>query len=349
MTDRALLMTPSRGLGGGIERYVETLEAAFTLQGVDYGRVDQQGLGWIAQRNVIRAATAKVGTGDRRTRLVVAHRKLLPAAMMVARQADVDGISVLCYGADIWASRIHVRSQFEKALIRRTGIRAVSISSFTAGVLFRDAPSVILPPGLSQQWFDTLVGASGSPEPEKRGVELVTVFRLASWRDKGLPEILEAVKGLHRKDVHLTVIGVGPVPPELAQLASKYERCTLHPDITDGELARRLAGADLLILASRTRAGQKASGEGFGLVLLEAQLAGTPVVAPAYGGSHDAFIDQVTGMAPADESAVALTQVLTAMLDDPVRLAQMGKRASEWAREAFAPDRYASLAVARLL
>ena len=40
MSDRVLLLTPSRGLGGGIERYVETLEWAFAREGVDYSRVD---------------------------------------------------------------------------------------------------------------------------------------------------------------------------------------------------------------------------------------------------------------------------------------------------------------------
>ena len=34
MTGRALLLTPSFGQGGGIERYAETLEWAFAAQGV---------------------------------------------------------------------------------------------------------------------------------------------------------------------------------------------------------------------------------------------------------------------------------------------------------------------------
>ena len=50
-------------------------------------------------------------------------------------------------------------------------------------------------------------------------------------------------------------------------------------------------------------------GEGFGLVLLEAQAAGTPVIATAYGGSHEACIEGVTGVAPADESAEALIRI----------------------------------------
>src|SRR6201994_2970267 len=349
MSDRALLLTPSRGLGGGIERYVETVEAAFTREGVDYRRIDQAGPGPAAHRDLFRRAVQEVQAGGKATRLVVAHPRLLPVAMLAARQADVDGISVLCHGADVWVSRLQPHWQVEKALMRRARVRVVAVSSFTAGVLFSDAQATILPAGVSRDWYGTLVSAAAAPKPGRRGVELVTVFRLADWRDKGLPELLAAVAALPRKDVHLTVLGVGDAPPELTRLVSRYERCTLRSGAGDAELAARLAGADLFVLATRTRLGRRASGEGFGLVLLEAQLAGTPVVAPAYGGSHDAFVDQVTGMAPADESAEALARVLNDLLNDPDRLARMGQRAGEWARQAFAPDRYAALVVDRLL
>ena len=349
MSDRALLLTPSRGLGGGIERYVETVEAAFAREGVDYGRIDQAGPGPAAHRDMFRRAVAEVRSSGKRTRLVVAHPRLLPVAVLAARQADVDGISVLCHGADVWMSRLQPHWQVEKALMRRPDVRVVAVSSFTAGALFSDTQATILPPGVSRDWFATLVAAAGVPKPGTRGVELVTVFRLADWRDKGLPELLAAVAALPRRDVHLTVLGVGDAPPELTRLISRYERCTLRPGAGDAELAARLAAADLFVLATRTRLGRRASGEGFGLVLLEAQLAGTPVVAPAYGGSHDAFVDQVTGMAPADESAEALARVLNDLLNDPERLARMGQQAGQWAREAFAPDRYAALVVSRLL
>lgn len=125
--------------------------------------------------------------------------------------------------------------------------------------------------------------------------------------------------------------------------------CTLRSGLSDQDLALQLATADLLILATRTRRGRRACGEGFGLVLLEAQVAGTAVVAPAYGGSKDAFIEHITGVAPVDETAAALANVLDRLLKDPTRLEQMGERAAEWARECFAPESYALRAVAALM
>jgi len=67
------------------------------------------------------------------------------------------------------------------------------------------------------------------------------------------------------------------------------------------------------------------------------------------GRSHDAFVEGVTGVAPADESAGTLARVLGELLSDPHRLEEMGRQAGEWARNSFAPDVYASRAVAKLL
>jgi glycosyltransferase involved in cell wall biosynthesis len=349
MSDRALLMTPSRGLGGGIERYVETVEAALSSRGVEYGRIDLTRPGVAAHRQMLGEVVAEVRSHGKATRLIAAHPRLLPVATLAARQAAVDGISVLCYGADVWVSRAGMRWPLEKALMRRADVRVVAISGFTAGALVSTAPATVLPCALTRDWFDILVEAGTTARPARSGIDLVTVFRLADWRDKGLPELLTAVASLGRSDVRLTVLGSGQVPPELHALLSRYERCTVRSGLTDRELAAELAAADLLVLATRTRAGRRASGEGFGLVLLEAQLAGTPVVAPAHGGSYDAFVDQVTGVAPVDESAQSLARALNELLCDPSRLARMGSRARDWAQEAYAPEQYASLVVDRLL
>src|ERR1700742_3826570 len=102
MSDRALLLTPTRGLGGGIERYVETVEAAFAREGVDYGRLDHAGPGPAAHRDMVGRAVAAVRARDKRSPGVVPHPVLLPVPVGPPGRADVDGISVLCHGADVW-------------------------------------------------------------------------------------------------------------------------------------------------------------------------------------------------------------------------------------------------------
>jgi phosphatidyl-myo-inositol dimannoside synthase len=350
MTDRVLLLSPSHDLGGGIERYVATLEWAFAAEGVSCRRLNLNGNGVHAHAQLLAHGQSVLRENQQPTRIVVAHQALLPVAALLARNSTTSGISIVCHGSEIWDSRWRPRRQLERRLLRRAGVRAVAVSNFTAGVLMRDCRATILPPALSQAWFDTLTAAAADGR-QSHGAEirLVTAFRLADWRTKGLERLLASATALRRPDVRLTVCGSGDPPIELLRLISQYSWCVLRPGLDDGDFARELAAADLFVLATQVRRGRRAVGEGFGLVLLEAQAAGTPVIAPAYGGSRDAYLEGVTGVAPIDESTEALTKVLHDLLKDPARLAAMGGRAKLWAQQAFAPESYAKLAVERLL
>jgi phosphatidyl-myo-inositol dimannoside synthase len=349
MTSQVLLLAPSRGQGGGIERYAETVQWALAARAVRCHRVDLARPGPAAHVRMLDRARRLLPADRASTRLVVLHRRLLPAATVLAREKAVSGVSLICHGCEVWGGRAGPRSAVERRLMRRPEVRAIAVSSFTAGTLGAVCRCAVLPPGLSGGWFEALAGAAAAGPPAGPGIELVTAFRLADWQRKGLPELLAAVAALSRTDLRVTVCGSGVPPPGLQQLVREHAGCTLRPGLTDQQLARQLAAADLFVLATRTRTGRHPAGEGFGLVLLEAQVAGTPVVGPAYGGAHDAFLPGITGLAPADETAAALTVVLGEMLRDPARLAMMGKRAAEWARDCFAPDRYAARVATTLL
>jgi phosphatidyl-myo-inositol dimannoside synthase len=279
---RAILLAPSRGRGGGIERYVETLEWAFAAQGVRYRRVDLDRPGLSGHVRLAARARRHLRADAEHVRLVVAHRSLLPAAAILARDESVTGISVVCHGSDVWGTRHPGRRAVENHLMRRPDVRVVAVSGYTAGVLRGITSACILSPGLSSAWFDTLVGAaSGQPQERDKALRIVTAFRLSEWRDKGLPEVMQAVSALRRPDIRVTVCGSGVVPAELRRFVGSRPACTLRAGLSDDEFARELAAADLFVLATRTRRGRHPSGEGFGLVLLESQVAGTPVVGPA--------------------------------------------------------------------
>lgn len=233
--------------------------------------------------------------------------------------------------------------------MRLAGVRAVAVSAYTAGSLARSMPASILPPAPARQWFQTLVNESNKVHERVAEIQLVTAFRLESWKQKGLPHLVAAVEALGRADVRLTVCGVGEVSVELRDFVSSRAWCSIAAGVTDQELAAHLGRADLFVLATRTKVGRAASGEGFGLVLLEAQIAGTPVIAPAHGGCSDAYVQGVTGLSPTDESVQTLSAMLDEILDDSARLTWMGKRATEWAQESFSPERYAELVIRKLL
>jgi glycosyltransferase involved in cell wall biosynthesis len=349
-----LLLAPSRGLGGGIERYVETVRSAFDDAGVFSRRLDLLRPGPAGHRALLAASGAELAAMTRPARVVIAHRALLPVAAMLARTHRTGGISLICHGSDVWGTRWSPRSALEGWLMRRPGVRLVAVSSFTAGTLVARGPAAVLPPGLSRTWFGELVQAAdrvrcpGDGTP-RQTVEVMTAFRLAEWRDKGLPQLTAAIGALGRPEIRLTVCGSGAPPPDLLDHVRRYPWCTLRQGLADTELAVQYARADLFVLATRTRPGRRPCGEGFGLVLLEAQVAGTAVIGPAHGGSPDAYLDGVTGATPRDESAPALGRVLGQLACRPDRLEEMGAQGAALSRARFAPGRYAALAIDRLL
>ena len=134
MIGRALVLAPSRGRGGGIERYVNTLEWALAAEGVEYRRIDLHGSGLAAHARLLAQSRRQLRTSQVPARLIVAHRALLPAASLLARETASRGISLLCHGVNVWGSPLRARWQAEQHLMRRARVRVVAVSGFTAGV-----------------------------------------------------------------------------------------------------------------------------------------------------------------------------------------------------------------------
>lgn len=334
-----LVLSPSRGLGGGVERYVAALTDALTRGGTSWRRIDlhtrPEDVGRRAKLRFAASAVREMATARNPLRVVVAHRDLVPILRVCRRWPRYAGAVIIIHGSEVWSSR-RARG---RAVLRRPDSRVVAASTYTAGALIAaDVQSTVLWPGLERSWFDTL---SASRPGTHDGVELMTAFRLIDWRDKGLETIIEAMRLTSQSDLHLTVCGSGTPPRDLVSIIDAEPRVTLRANLCDRKFADRLASADIFVLATRTRAGHDATGEGFGLVLSEAQVAATPVIAPAFGGG-DAFQQGLTGLAPVDESARALATRIRCLVNDPVRRADMGKEAARWARSQFDPDVYAA-------
>jgi glycosyltransferase involved in cell wall biosynthesis len=347
--DNVLLLAPSAGLGGGIERYVATVEAAFARCDVPYRRLDLMDAdrrhGVVTKVRFAREARRALRASSSPTRLVVALCNLLPVVRLVSDLPQYAGATVILHGRELWCSG-PVRGH---RMMRRPDVRVVAASNFSAGALAPTCRANVLHPGVSAAWYDTLVSAGTRATRRPGELHLVTAFRLGSWRDKGLGTLLAAIGLLDDPRVRLTVCGNGPVPADLRATLERLPWCRVRSGLTDQQLAQQLADADLFVLATRTRRGSDSSGEGFGLVLLEAQLAGTPVVTPAYGGSGEAFEPGLTGLAPLDETPEALAAVLDALLRDQCRRAEMGRAAAAWSRARFEPAAHSRHLVRMLL
>lgn len=122
---------------------------------------------------------------------------------------------------------------------------------------------------------------------------LFTVGRLV--RRKGQDRVIEAVQNLREiiPNLYYYIAGAGEDEMYLKNLAKNNSHVNFLGAIDDAEKDLWLKNCDIFIMPSRDINGDV---EGFGIVYLEAALAGKPVIAGRSGGVSDAVVDYETGI-----------------------------------------------------
>jgi D-inositol-3-phosphate glycosyltransferase len=111
---------------------------------------------------------------------------------------------------------------------------------------------------------------------------------------------------------------------ELAAALGIADVVRFHPPVGRTELADWYRAADLVAVPSHS--------ESFGLVAVEAQACGTPVVAARVGGLPTAVTDGVTGLLVDGHDPRTWSGVLGGLLDEPLRCRRMGAAGAVAAR-----------------
>ena len=137
---------------------------------------------------------------------------------------------------------------------------------------------------------------------------LLTVGRLV--RRKGIDTVLRALPTIIQAcpDVAYVIAGTGPDRARLEQLATRIgirERVRFVGDIDHNRLPLYYSAADLFVMPARQ---DPPDVEGFGLVFLEANACGTPVVGTCSGGIPDAVQDGETGLLIPPDAPDALAE-----------------------------------------
>jgi len=152
---------------------------------------------------------------------------------------------------------------------------------------------------------------------------------------KGLAVLLEALAQVPA-DVECWVIGEGPDTAELRARHSDDPRIQWLGRVSEREKLARLRGATVFCAPSL-------GGESFGVVLVEAMAAGTPVVASALDGYRNVATGGRNAILLPPGDASALGTALAGLLADPIRQEQLREagrvRAADFAMSSLV-DRY---------
>jgi phosphatidylinositol alpha-1,6-mannosyltransferase len=207
----------------------------------------------------------------------------------------------------------------------------VPVSTYTAGLLHERGVSPqrthVVPNGTNPERFQP---RDGTPLREKLGLGdrsvLLTVGRLVPR--KGVDTVLRALPAIAQDcpDVAYVVAGTGPDRARLERLADRLDvqdRVQFVGHVDHDQLPVYYSAADLFVMPARQ---DPPDVEGFGLVFLEANACGTPVIGARTGGMPDAILEGETGLLVPPDAPDALADAALRVLTNPNLARDLGQR-----------------------
>ncbi|HSP39417.1 MAG TPA: glycosyltransferase family 4 protein [Frankiaceae bacterium] len=199
-----------------------------------------------------------------------------------------------------------------------------------------------LPSGVDSALFHP--GCGGDDIRKRHGLQdrpvVVCVSRLVPR--KGQDVLIRAMPALRRRfpDLALLLVGGGPYRDALARLAREHgvERdVVLTGSVPWEELPAHYDAGNVFSMPCRTRR-RGLEVEGLGIVFLEANATGLPVVAGNSGGSPDAVREGETGLVVDGTDVGAVTNALVPLLEDEELRRRMGAAGRAWVEQRWRWD-----------
>jgi phosphatidylinositol alpha-1,6-mannosyltransferase len=218
--------------------------------------------------------------------------------------------------------------------------RLIAISSYTetlmanAGIDVQKSEVVLC--GADSEIYRPI--STGTAVPHKWAFEntkvILTVGQVSARKAQDI--VIQALPYVVKKlpDVKYFIVGLPSNQPRLEALATALgvaDRVVFLGKVVQEELPALYNRADLFVLVSR----QTSTGdvEGYGIVVTEAALCGTPAIVSNHSGLVETVIEGVTGLIVEPENPKATADAISRLLLDDSLRQQMGRAAQKYALE----------------
>jgi colanic acid/amylovoran biosynthesis glycosyltransferase len=262
-----------------------------------------------------------------------------PAALFLSKKLNLPLILHLHGGAELmtnanlfakwyeWPFLAHRRSLWKRASAFLCVSEYVRRRALRAG--FPRAKTQVHFTGLDCETFTPKI-----PVTEKNPDLVLYIGRLIPY--KGCDYLIRAMQLVQRDrpSARLVIIGDGGSRSDLQQLATSLGiRCDFLGELKPAELRPWLEKARVFCAPSVTlRDGQS---EAFGIVFLEAQAMGVPVVSFRHGGIPETMVEGVTGLLADERDVRGLADCLLRYLGDDIFWSRSREEGMRWVRSNF--------------
>jgi len=248
------------------------------------------------------------------------------------------------HGGDLFALRSPFAQRLKRMVLARADAVTVN-SSYTEAIARQllSRPLERIPMGVGIDPPDSRRSAE-LRQRFRRGAGPLLVFAGRLVEEKGAADVIGAMDRLQEQcpDATALIIGDGPdrsACEDLAKSLRLESRIAFPGWIDTKELGAWLAAGDVFVAPSRRAANGWVEAQG--LALIEAMIAGTPVIATRLGGVPDAVIDGQTGLLVDERSPEQIAAAARRLfIDAPLArtLAEQGRRhaSAHFSRQASA-------------
>jgi len=245
--------------------------------------------------------------------------------------------SVILHGMDFEYSQKSWRKRFLSKLILKNAKSIICVNSYTAYLVKKAVNNhekiIVANPGAVKQPANTLAIKNIKEKYDlDNKITMLSVGRLVKRKGhdqiiKVMPEALKSVPGLH-----YYIAGDGPDRLYLENLAKDKQNITFLGKISDEDKLAWMESCDFFAMPSRNIDGDF---EGFGIVYMEAAMAGKAVLAGESGGVKDAVQGGVTGILVDPQNSERIVNAIIKLAKEPETRNTLGKNALARAEKDF--------------
>jgi phosphatidylinositol alpha-1,6-mannosyltransferase len=244
------------------------------------------------------------------------------------------GTAYLCYvhGEDVETAATSGEHNLMVKQVCKHADKLICNSQNSANIVKRlnyadDSKIAVLHPGVDASLFIPAPEDANFKQQmgwQQRNV-IITVGRLQERKGQDMMIRATALLKHQFPDILYAVIGRGECLESLQALTAELglnEHVQFLTDMSDAQMIQAYQQSNLFILPNRTIGNDI---EGFGMVLVEAQSCGIPVIAGDSGGTKETMLIDQSGFVIDCTDAQVICSTVSKLLADPERSQQMGK------------------------
>ena len=290
---------------------------------------------WLPAIKILKSAVKRQGIEH----VIVGH--ILPLGTVVYRLHKLTGIeyTVMLHGMDLALAMKSGRKQLITKQILANAKNIICGNAYTAEMAakFMDGSIEdklhVVHPGVNPEFSVDSKSLNSITTQYNLSNKTVLFSAGRLVKRKGFENVAKAMTEVNKKfpDLHYFIAGDGPEKMNLLDYSMQSKNITFLGRVSDKERDAWLAACDIFIMPAYKEGDDF---EGFGIVYLEANIAGKPVIGGRSGGVPEAIDDGVSGLLvdPKDNNDIA--KAIERLAGDVSLSKKLGRqghdRALEW-------------------